>query len=480
MSVSDFMSVEICNARMEQQVLATVMLFPYKFEVVTDALTFEDFHESIHVDIFVEIQRRHALRESFSATAIMPFAHKLPDVLPHLTAAQYVARLIVGDDCVAYDLAACARELRRLARLRRVRATAFGLMADASDIDADPAQLIAAVETELFVIAGASDGVQREFDIEEAVRAALKSANAARESGGGMVGLTTGLVDLDKMTGGLQNSDLIVLAGRPSMGKTALVTNIARAVAEYHSNPKNPKGGIHFFSQEMSAEQLGNRILSEKSGVSSDALRRGTFSETQLQDAVDAADYLSNLSIKIDETGGMTMAQLATKARRVARAFNTSLIVVDYIQLMSGSGRAGQNRVQEVSEITTGLKALAKELRIPIIALSQLSRSVESREDKRPMLSDLRDSGSIEQDADVVMFVYRDDYYLDRSEPDEQSDKWFEWKQKRDNAEGKAEVIIAKSRHGPVGIVKMAFDASKTSFQNAARSSEVNAYASRS
>jgi replicative DNA helicase len=287
-------------------------------------------------------------------------------------------------------------------------------------------------------------------------------------------GLGTGLVDLDSKLGGLQSSDLIILAGRPSMGKTALATNIAYNIAKTYRAEQQPDGTtkavdgaiVGFFSLEMSAEQLATRILSEQAEISSEKIRRGMIDENEFRKLVEVSREMSQIPLYIDQTGGISIAQLASRARKLKRQKGLDLLVIDYLQLLTGSKRTNDGRVQEVSEITTGLKALAKELAVPVIALSQLSRQVEQREDKRPQLSDLRESGSIEQDADVVMFVYREEYYLERLKPREGTSEFMEWQQKYAEAAGKAEVIIGKQRHGPVGTVPLSFESQFTRFDN--------------
>jgi replicative DNA helicase len=286
------------------------------------------------------------------------------------------------------------------------------------------------------------------------------------------------LDDLDRMMGGLQPSDLVILAGRPGMGKTALATNIAYNIArawrgevraDGHTVTTN--GGIvGFFSLEMSAEQLATRIISEQTEIPSNHIRRGKISEADFEKIKDYSIELQNLPLYVDETGGISVAQLAARARRLKRQRGLDVIVIDYLQLLSGSSkRSSENRVQEITEITTKLKALAKELNVPVIALSQLSRQVESRDDKHPQLSDLRESGSIEQDADVVLFVYREEYYHVMRKPLESDrEKFAQWLADADKVAGKAEVIIAKQRHGPTGTVELQFDGSITKFSNLA------------
>jgi replicative DNA helicase len=279
--------------------------------------------------------------------------------------------------------------------------------------------------------------------------------------------------------GGLQRSDLIIIAARPAMGKTALATNIAFHVANHFAPETAPDGTVlakdggrvAFFSLEMSSEQLAMRILSEQANIPSSALRRGEIRDEQFSTLVDASARMSNIPLYIDDTGGISIAQLVSRARRLKRQRGLDMIVVDYLQLLSAPGRRGDGRVQEVTEITTGLKALAKELDIPVIALSQLSRQVEAREDKHPQLADLRESGSIEQDADVVMFVYREEYYLANAEPKEGTSEHLAWQEKMATARGRAELIIGKQRHGPTGTVQLHFDSNLTKFTNMARGS---------
>jgi replicative DNA helicase len=296
---------------------------------------------------------------------------------------------------------------------------------------------------------------------------------AAYQRDGKLSGLATGLRDLDSKMGGLQASDLIVLAGRPGMGKTALATNIAYNVAKAWQGKQRADGHMEtvngglvgFFSLEMSAEQLATRIIAEQTGISSSRMRRGDIDDSLFEKIKDKVIEIQHLPLFIDETGGISIAQLAARARRLKRQRGLDLVVIDYIQLMQGSTRrAMEGRVHEVTEITTNLKALAKELNVPILALSQLSRQVESREDKHPQLSDLRESGSIEQDADVVLFVYREEYYLMNKEPRPGTAEHEKWQNEMATVHGKAEVIVGKQRHGPTGTVNLQFDAEVTRF----------------
>ncbi|MEO1657218.1 MAG: replicative DNA helicase [Pseudomonadota bacterium] len=344
--------------------------------------------------------------------------------------------------------------------------------AKAADLDEDPQKQVEAAEKELYALAetGTYGGGFQTF--ESALTDAIQTAQAAFNRGGGLSGISTGMRDLDQKLGGLHPSDLLILAGRPSMGKTALATNIAVNAAKAYVPQKTPEGSytakegarVGFFSLEMSADQLASRILAEFSQISSEKIRRGDISVQDFEQIHDASLQLNDIPLYIDDTGGLTIAQVAARARRLKRMNGLDLLVIDYLQLLAGSKKVSEGRVQELTEITTGLKALAKELEVPIVALSQLSRQVEARDDKRPQLSDLRESGSIEQDADVVMFVFREEYYLGRAEPREGTPEHLEWQQTMDEVHGVAEVIIGKQRHGPIGTVKLGFQPELTKF----------------
>jgi replicative DNA helicase len=346
------------------------------------------------------------------------------------------------------------------------------------DVEQTALAQIETAELKLFNLAesGQTEGGPKGFNA--VLASALEMAEAAFKRDSHVTGVTTGLRDLDRMLGGLQKSDLIILAGRPSMGKTALATNIGFNAAEAVGNTETgDRNRVAFFSLEMSSEQLATRIMAEKSGISSDKIRRGEVRADDFQRIVEAAQAMSEVPFFIDDTPAITIPMLRTRARRLKRQHGLDLIIIDYLQLMRGSAAKGsENRVQEISEITRGLKAIAKELQVPVLALSQLSRAVELRDDKRPQLSDLRESGSIEQDADVVMFVYREQYYHERAEPkqrsDEADDKFHErmdrWKRRGEEVHNKAEVIVAKQRHGPIGIRQLYFDGMITRFSDLA------------
>jgi replicative DNA helicase len=332
-----------------------------------------------------------------------------------------------------------------------------------SPVDFPPKEQIEEAETRLFELVDRGER-GRESEFSAAADTAMKAVRDAHL--GKSVGLSTGLKDLDGKIGGLQPTDLVILAARPGMGKSALATNIADNVA----GKGTPVG---FYSLEMSKEQVATRIICARAGLPVDRAMRGQLNEEELRRFGEKAAFVSDLPLTIDESGGISIAQLAARARRLKRKRGIGLLIVDYLQLMVGTSKRGDNRVQEVTEITTGLKALAKELRIPVLALSQLSRKVEEREDKRPHLSDLRDSGSIEQDADIVLFISREEYYLEHERPSpNESNALAGWMAKMARVAGKAQVIISKQRHGATGVVQLQFDASLTRFSDLARSGQ--------
>lgn len=329
-------------------------------------------------------------------------------------------------------------------------------------------QQIEHAEKKLFDLAtkGQTGGGLVEFHV--AMADALRTAEQAFKRDCHLVGVTTGLIDIDKYLGGLHPSDLLILAGRPSMGKTSLATNIAFNAAKAALKKEGGGAPVAFFSLEMSSEQLAARILSSEAGVSSDKIRKGEIQASDFPKFVEVTREFQELPLFIDDTPAVTVNAIRNRARRMQRQHGLGLIVIDYLQLIEAGGdrKSQGNRVQEISDISRGLKAIAKELDVPVIALSQLSRAVEQRDDKRPQLSDLRESGSIEQDADVVMFVFREEYYLERKKPSEGTDKYIEWQAHMNQVYKQAELIIAKQRHGPVGTIKLFFDGNLTKFGN--------------
>ena len=334
-----------------------------------------------------------------------------------------------------------------------------------NDLKKTGENIIEDAEKSLFDLAERGNFSQSFLKFNQALDQTIEMATLARQNDQGIVGVPTGLTDLDEKLGGLHKSDLVIIAGRPSMGKTALATNIAyHAAKKIHEN--NEKSSIAFFSLEMSSEQLSTRILSEQSRIKSNDIRRGKATEEELNRYIETSRDIYELPLYIDETPAITISTLSNSARRIKRLFGLNLIIVDYIQLMRTSSIRYDGRVQEISEITQGLKALAKELSVPVLALSQLSRAVEQRDDKIPQLSDLRESGSIEQDADVVMFVYREEYYLEKKQPKLGSIEHAEWQSKMNDIAGMADIIIGKQRHGPTGNVHVEFEGMYTKFKD--------------
>ncbi|ANT50810.1 replicative DNA helicase [Mesorhizobium amorphae] len=465
------------NIEAEQALLGAILVNNDAFYRVSDFLKAGHFYEPLHRRIFeiaAELIRMGKVATPITLKTFLPADEKVGD----MTVAQYVVRLAVEAVTVvnATDYGRAIYDLATRRALITVGEDMVNIAYDAP-VDMAPSEQIEDAERRLFELAetGRYDGGFESFT--DAVKTAVDMANAAYMRDGHLSGVATGLRDLDRRMGGLQPSDLIIIAGRPGMGKTSLATNMAFNIAEAYvpaqqadGSFKAANGGVvGFFSLEMSSEQLATRIISEQTEIPSSKIRRGEISEMDFEKLVACSQTMQKIPLFIDQTGGISIAQLSARARRLKRQRGLDLIVIDYIQLMQGSSaKSSQNRVQEITEITTGLKALAKELSVPIIALSQLSRQVESRDDKRPQLSDLRESGSIEQDADVVMFVYREEYYLKNREPKPGTDEYVKWENEMNEMRGKAEVIVAKQRHGPTGSVSLAFQGEFTRFSDLA------------
>jgi replicative DNA helicase len=465
------------NVEAEQALLGAVLVNNEAFYRVSDFLIPEHFYEPIHRTIYEVLGK--IIRAGKTATPITAKTYLGEQLTPEVTMSQYLARLAAEATTVinAADYGQSIYDLAIRRNLIQIGEEMVHVAYD-SDVEATANKQIEEAEKQLFDLAekGRYDGGFQTFSA--ALTEAIKMAGEAYSRDGSLSGTSTGLVDLDKLMGGLQRSDLIILAARPAMGKTSLATNIAFHVAknfrgevQADGHTKTIDGGhVGFFSLEMSAEQLATRILAEQAEISSSDIRRGNIHESQFGKLVDTSNLMASIPLYIDDTGGISVAQLAARARRLKRQKGLDLLVVDYLQLLSGSSKKGnENRVQELTEITTTLKALAKELEVPIIALSQLSRQVENRDDKHPQLSDLRESGSIEQDADVVLFVYREEYYLKNKEPKAGSPEYQAWMAEMEQVHGRAEIIIGKQRHGPTGTVQVSFEAQFTRFGNLAQ-----------
>ena len=464
------------NIEAEQALLGALLVNNDAFDRVSDFLRPPHFSEELHRRIYEVCGQ--LIRAGKVATIITMKTFLAGIELPEgVTVQAYLARLAAAATTVinAEDYGRTIHDLAVRRDLINIGEEVVNLAYD-SPIDSSPRQQIEEAERKLYAIAetGRYDGGFQRFG--DALAIAIDMANAAYQRDGRLSGMATGLIDLDEKMGGLQKSDLIIVAGRPGMGKTALATNIAFNVAKAYQAEQQPDGSrkavnggvVGFFSLEMSAEQLATRVIAEQAGVASYKIRRGDITEEDFRRITEAAREMQSIPFYIDQSGGISIAQLTARARRLKRQKGLDLLVVDYLQLLAGSRARSDNRVQELTEITTGLKALAKELAVPIIALSQLSRQVESRDDKRPQLSDLRESGSIEQDADVVLFVYREEYYLRNREPREGTEEHIAWMAEMERAHGRAEAIIGKQRHGPTGTVPLAFEAEITRFSNLA------------
>ncbi|GAD58433.1 replicative DNA helicase [Brevundimonas sp. BAL450] len=464
------------NLEAEQALLGSLMFDNAVFERLSDRLRGSHFYEPFHQRLFDAIED-HVRQGMLAEPTILMERFKTDPAFQEFGGLRYLADLVdrapPGANAPDY-----ARLVYDLALRRDLIRIGGDIIKEAPDPETAALEQIEQAEQSLYNLAETGQPSSGFVSFGHALAGAVEMASEAYQRDGKLAGLATYLDDLDQKLGGLHPSDLLILAGRPSMGKTALATNIAFNVARnYRWEPtpegrKTVEGGVvAFYSLEMSAEQLAMRILADASGVSSDRLRKGEIDASDFGRIRDAAAEIGEAPLYIDATGGLSLSKLAARARRLKRMeHGLDLIVVDYLQLITvGEGNGQKNRVQEVSEITGGLKALAKELSVPILALSQLSRQVESREDKRPQLSDLRESGSIEQDADAVMFVYRESYYLGRTEPREGTEEHLKWQEDMDRLRHQAEVVIGKQRHGPIGIVKLSFDEDTTRFGNLAQ-----------
>ena len=462
------------NIEAEQQLLGAILTNNEVMDRVASIVSPEHFFDPVHRRIFETAAARIHKNLLVSPVTLKPYFEE-DEGLKELGGPAYLVRL-QGASISAFAARDYAQMVYDLAIRRELieLGEEIALRAQTVDTESDPKSQIVDAEQRLYKLGeeGKSDSGFQSFL--KAVTDAVQVANAAYMREGGMAGISTGLMDMDKKLGGLHRSDLLILAGRPSMGKTSLATNIAFNIAKAYKKGMTDQGvegaveggAVGFFSLEMSAEQLAARVLSEAAEVPSEQIRKGDMTEVEFRRFVEAAKSLETCPLFIDDTPALPISQLAARARRLKRTHGLDVIIVDYLQLVRPA-TAKDSRVNEVSEITQGLKAIAKELDIPVIALSQLSRQVENREDKRPQLSDLRESGSIEQDADVVMFVYREEYYKEREKPgDHDLEKMAIWQEEMERLHGKAEVVIGKQRHGPIGTVELSFEGRYTRFGN--------------
>ena len=452
------------NIEAEQAVIGSILVTNEIFDEINLILSSNNFYDPIHQKIFSAIENL-----IFRGMLANPITLKnyfedekddlnVPDYLVKVTKFSTSIRQAIEYSKIIYDMFV-RRELIKISENTIDTAKLNDLSTTGQDIIEDSEKL-------LYELAEKGSSYSSLISFDKALRQTIDMASAAYKNEEGIVGVPTGLRDLDDRLGGLHKSDLIIIAGRPGMGKTALATNIAFNAAQKLQNSEKEKASVAFFSLEMSSEQLSTRILAEQSKIKSNDIRRGRISDEQFDRFLETSKNISELPLYIDETPALTIAAMSNRARRIKRLHGLDLIIVDYIQLMRGSLNYKDGRVQEVSEITQGLKAIAKELSIPVVALSQLSRQVEQRDNKKPQLSDLRESGSIEQDADVVMFVYRESYYLENKEPKPATVEHAEWQAKMNEVSNLAELIIGKQRHGPTGNVFLEFEAMFTKFKD--------------
>ena len=452
------------NIEAEQAVIGSILVSNEIFDEINLILKSNNFYDPMHQKIFSAIENL-----IFRGMLANPITLKnyfedekddlnVPDYLVKVTKFSTSIRQATEYSKIIYDMFV-RRELIKISEQTIDTAKL-------NDLRTSGQSIIENSEKLLYELAEKGSSYSSLMSFDKALRQTIDMASAAYKNEQGIVGVPTGLRDLDDRLGGLHKSDLIIIAGRPGMGKTALATNIAFNAAQKLQESGKEKASIAFFSLEMSSEQLSTRILAEQSKIKSNDIRRGRISDEQFDRFLETSKNISELPLYIDETPALTIAAMSNRARRIKRLYGLDLIIVDYIQLMRGNLNYKDGRVQEVSEITQGLKAIAKELSIPVVALSQLSRQVEQRDNKKPQLSDLRESGSIEQDADVVMFVYRESYYLENKEPKPATVEHAEWQAKMNEVSNLAELIIGKQRHGPTGNVFLEFEAMFTKFKD--------------
>ena len=455
------------NLEAEQSLIGSILVNNDIIDEVANIINPNSFYDPAHIKIYEVIEILNNKGMVANPITLKNYFEK-DDMLNEVGGTEYLVKLTRFSSSTkqAVDYAKIVHEMYLRRELILISDNLSSETLNSNEQNAE--SIIESTEKSLFDLAERGSFSQSFLKFNQALDQTIEMATLAMKNEKGIVGVPTGLTALDEMLGGLHKSDLVILAGRPSMGKTALATNIAYYAAQNIMN-RQEKSSVAFFSLEMSSEQLSTRILSEQARIKSDDIRRGKVTEEEINRYIETSRNIYNLPLFIDETPAITIATLSNRARRIKRLFGVSLIVVDYIQLMRANTFKNEGRVQEISEITQGLKALAKELGVPVLALSQLSRAVEQRDDKQPQLADLRESGSIEQDADVVMFVYREAYYLERKQPKPGSIEHAEWQSKMNDVNGPADIILGKQRHGPTGTVKVEFEGIYTKFKDLAK-----------
>lgn len=464
------------NYEAEQALLGALLHNNSAFERVSDILYAACFADATHGRIYEAISRLIERGQVADPITLRDYFSK-DESLEHVGGAGYLVNLAASVVSIV-NVRDYAKTIHDMYLRRQLITIGEEVVIDAYDfkLDETASNQIEAAEQKLFDLATHGEIGRGFIPFGSALSEAIETARLAHKRDSHVVGITTGLKDMDQWLGGLHPSDLVILAGRPSMGKTALATNIGfNAALAYIEKNKDEGGPVAFFSLEMSAEQLATRLLAQESGISSDRIRRGAVKEDDFPTFINVSRKIGSIPLFIDDTPALSVTSIRSRARRLKRQHGLGLIVVDYLQLLQpplGRSRSSDGRVQEISEISRSLKAIAKELEVPVLALSQLSRAVEQREDKRPQLADLRESGSIEQDADVVMFVYREEYYESRRMPPEDSEKYPAWLEKMNKIHNIAEIIIAKQRHGPIGKVKLFYDGPLVKFGNLSKEND--------
>ena len=464
--VDNYQSKMPCNIEAEQAVIGSILVSNDIYDEISNLIDSKKFYDPVHAKIYETIEK--LIAKGLLANPITLKNHfENNENLKELGGQEYLIKITKFSTSVkqAVDYANIVQEMHVRRELIKISESLLNQASNKTETTISGEEIIQTAEKSLFDLAERGHFNRSFLKFENALQQTIEMAKSAYKNEEGIVGIPTGLTELDSRLGGLHKQDLVIIAGRPSMGKTALATNIAFHAAK-NIEKKGSKSTVAFFSLEMSSEQLSTRILSEQSRIKSNDIRRGRVSEKEFEQFIETSKNIFDLPLYIDETPAITISAVSNRARRIKRLFGLDLIVVDYIQLMRSGSKKYDGRVQEISEITQGLKALAKELDVPVLALSQLSRSVEQRDNKKPQLSDLRESGSIEQDADVVMFVYREAYYLENQEPTLGSIEHAEWQQKMNEISSLAEIMIGKQRHGPTGNVKVEFEAMYTRFKD--------------
>ncbi len=462
------------NIEAEQALLAALLTSNSVYERISDFLRPEHFYDDVNGKIFEAIAKLLENNQLADPLTLKNYFLQ-KDQMELIGGDRYLIELAKNSTILSnittygkliYDLYQ-RREILKISDEITNEANSFDLETHASDI-------IEKAEVKLYNLSSTGEVNQDFKKFDKSLTDAINSAEAAFKRDGQLSGIPTGFTDLDQLLGGFHKTDLLILAGRPSMGKTALATNIAFKMVNARSmDDENKKNVVGFFSLEMSAEQLATRILAEDSSISSEKIRRGQLNSNDLQKIVKSSQNLGDLSLYIDDSPNLSISALRTRARRLKRKHGLDAIIIDYLQLIKPSLARPDNRVLEIAEMTRNLKALAKELDMPVLCLSQLSRQVEQRDDKRPQLSDLRESGAIEQDADVVMFIYREEYYTERKEPSPGTEDYQKWQEKMGKIHNVSEVLVAKQRHGPIGKVNLHFEGSTTKFSNLSKNQSI-------